>query len=249
MKSIAALNLPTTKADIVVHHFGFVRDSEKARHSKNDLYHALGEAKLLESPDDVQALIEVGISHLEHYKKPEAALAYFKRAREIDPNCSTAWLFSDVCLSRLEKLDEALAHLQQAKDLGLHTGVLYQAEGDAHFQKGNFAEANKAYVEMERRGEASPLTETKRGASEVYLGQIQAGLDRIEQAVSSAPHAGKLYDILAPAALLAGRLPLAVRAMQARIPLGNLTEFHEQLVAILQARFNEQAGQCTPNAG
>jgi len=158
-------------------------------------------------------------------------------------------LYSGVCLSRLDKADEALVNLERAKQLGLNSGVLLQAAGDAYFKKGDFAAANQAYAELERRGEASPLTEAKRGASEVHLGQVEAGLSRIQQAISSAPQSGELYDILAPAALLAGRLSLAVEAMQARIPLGNLTAFHEQLVALLQARFNEQMANSTSNAG
>jgi pentatricopeptide repeat protein len=245
---VAALGLPAVKADIVLHHFGFVRDSEEKRRSKYDFYHALGEAKLGKTPGDVQTLIELGISYLEHHKNPEAALEHFTTAREIDPKCATAWLYSGVCLSRLNKADQALAHLERAKELGLYSGVLYQAQGDAHFKNGNFAEADRAYAEMERRGEASPLTEAKRGASKIHLGQIEAGLSRIQRAVSSAPHSGELYDILASAALLAGQLPLAVQAMQARIPLGNLTDFHQQLVALLQARFNEQSKECAPNA-
>jgi tetratricopeptide (TPR) repeat protein len=247
-KSVAALHLPAAKADIVLHHFGFVRDSEEKRRSKNNLYHALGELKLEKSPDDLHTLIEVGVSHFAHHKNPKAALAHFTRAGEIDPGCAEAWLYSGVCLSRLGEADQALAHLERAKKLGLHSGVLCEAAGDAHFKKGNFAEAIKAYAEMERRGEASPLTEAKRGASQVHLGQLDEGLSRIGQAVSAAPNSRELYDILAPAALLAGRLPLAVEAMQARIPLGNLTGFHEQLVAMLQGQFNEQRQKCGTDA-
>ena len=94
--SVAALGLPAAKADIVLHHFGYVRDSEEKRRSKNDLYHAIGESKLRRAPNDVQALIEFGVSHLEHHKNPEAALTYFTRAREIDPTCAQAWLYSGV---------------------------------------------------------------------------------------------------------------------------------------------------------
>jgi tetratricopeptide (TPR) repeat protein len=239
-RRITALNLATARADIVIHHFGFVRDSEEKRRAKNDLYHALGENKLQGTPDDPQALVELGVSELEHRKKPEAALAYFARACEIDPNCAVAWLYSGVSLSRLQNSEAALSHLERAKNLGLHTGVLYQAAGDAHFQQGRFEDANRCYIEVAQRGEASPLSEAKRGASEVYLGKSEAGLQRIQRAISSAPHSKELYDILAPAALLAGQLSLAVQAMQARIPMGHLTEFHEQLAALLQVKLNER---------
>jgi hypothetical protein len=238
VKSAARLRLASAKADIVVHHFGFVRDSEAERSAKNDLYHALGEAKLRIDPDDVQTLMDLGISHLEHHRKPEIALGYFKRARDIDPKCALAWLFCGVCLSRLGRAEKALASLHLARVLGLETGVLHQAAGDAHFHKGSFAEASKAYAELDRRGEASALTEAKRGAAEVHLGHAETGLSRIERSVASEPQTAELYDILAPAALLAGRLTLAVEALQARVRFGNLTEFHERLAAALQARLH-----------
>jgi tetratricopeptide (TPR) repeat protein len=246
--SATRLRLHSAGADIVVHHFGFVRDAEETRRSKNDLYHALGESKLRNHPDDVQTLIDLGISHLEHHRQPEIALGCFKRARDIDPKCALAWMFCGVCFARLGKPEKALASLQLARVMGLETGVLFQAAGDAHFHKGDFAQACAAYAELDRRGEASPLTEAKRGAAEVHLGQVDAGLGRIAQAIASAPRSAELYDILAPAALLADRLPLALEALEARIPLGNLTEFHEQLVAALQSRFHASAFSPQSNA-
>jgi tetratricopeptide (TPR) repeat protein len=248
LRSPASRRLPAAKADIVVHHFGFVRDSEETRRGKNDLYHTLGEAKLRIDPDDVQTLIDLGISHLEHHRQPETALGYFKRARDVDPKCALAWLFCGVCFSRLGKAEKALANLQNARVLGLETGVLFQAAGDAHFHKGDFAQARVAYAELDRRGEALPVTEAKRGAAEVHLGYSEAGLRRIEKAVAAEPGAAELYDILAPAALLAGRLPLAVEALQARVRLGNLTDFHERLAAILEARFHASARGPMPSA-
>ena len=232
---LAALSLPAAAADIVLHHFGFVHDSEVARRSKTQLYHALGEIKLQRTPRDVPALIEVGLSYFEHHKNPEAALGYFSQAVAINSACAAAWLFAGACLTRLGRPDEALIHLGQAKQLGICSGVLSQAEGDAYFQKGEFARASQEYAQIDERGEATPLTEAKRGACEVHLGEAKAGLDRIQQAVQAAPRLAELYDILATAAMLAGRYDLAVEAMQARVPLGNLTDFHHQIVALLQA--------------
>jgi tetratricopeptide (TPR) repeat protein len=243
---VAALGLPSAKADIVLHHFGFIRDSEETLRKKYELYHALGESKVQADPDDVQALIELGLSYLEFHKDVAAALPYFTRAHEVTPTNAAAWLYSGVCLSRLDQPEEALVHLQRARALGVVSGVLDQAEGDAHLKKGNFAQANLAYAEIDRRGEASSLTEAKRGVAEVHLGQEDTGLSRIQRAIASSPTSAELYDILAPAALLAGRLPLAVQAMQARIAMGNLTEFHKEFVGMLQTTLTYQAVQ---NAG
>jgi len=231
-KRLAALHLTAAWGDIVVHHFGFVVNQSE-RDAKNDIYHALCEAKLKKAPNDSQILLELGISELEHHKDPEAALAYFHRAREIDHLNAFPWLYCGVCLSRLHRPDEALSSLEWARHLGLSTGVLCQALGDATFQKGRYTEANRYYIEMELRGESSPTSEAKRGASEVYLGQHEAGLRRIRQAISEAPQSAELYDILAPAAMLSGQLPLAIEAMQCRVSLGNLTGFHEQMLDVL----------------
>ena len=242
LKNLTALRLATASADFVVHHFGYVCDSEETRRGKNDLYHALGERKLQAKPNDAQSLMELGLSEFEHQKRPEAALAYFDRVCELSPRSGVAWLYAGVCLTRLSKAPDALKRFERAASLRLQTGVLYEAVGDAHFQMGNYHEANKAYIEVANRGEASPLTEAKRGASEVHLGEIETGLSRMQRAVSSAPDSGELHDMLAAAALLAGHLPLAVQTMQARIGLGNLTNFHTEFVATLQTKFNEQQG-------
>jgi tetratricopeptide (TPR) repeat protein len=239
LNNLTALRLATARAEFVVHHFGFVRDPE-TRRAKNDLYHALGKRKLQVKPNDAQSLMELGISEFEHRKKPEEALAYFNRVCELSPRSGAAWLYAGVCLSRLSKAPDALKRFEHAASLGIQTGVLHEAVGDAHFQMGNYNEASDAYTKVANRGEASPLSEAKRGASEVHLGLIETGLSRMQRAISSAPDAAELYDILAAGALLAGDLSLAVQTMQARVGLGNLTDFHTEFVATLQAKFNEQ---------
>lgn len=241
LKNLTALGLATARADFVVHHFGFVRNPE-TRRAKNDLYHALGKRKLQADPNDAQSLMELGISEFEHRKKPEAALAYFDRVCEVSPRSAAAWLYAGVCLSRLSNAPDALKRLEHAANLGIQTGVLHEAVGDAHFQMGNFIEAREAYIKVANRAEASPLSEAKRGASEVHLGQIETGLSRIQRAISSTPDAAELYDIFAAAALLAGHLALAVQAMQARVGLGNLADFHTEFVATLQAKYNQLQG-------
>ncbi len=237
---LAALNLPAADSDFFVHHFGFVRDSEQARRAKNDLYHELGENKLRRIPNDPQALQDLGISELEHRKNPAAALPFFEKARQIFPQSARVWLYTGICLSRLQRNPEALECLNHAASLGFDSGVLYQAIGDTHYQMDNFTLANQAYTTMAERGESSPISEAKRGVCEVRLGHVATGLGRIQHVVAESPDAAELYDILSTAALLADDLPLAVRTMQARVSLGNLTGFHSQLVSVIQAKFNQQ---------
>jgi tetratricopeptide (TPR) repeat protein len=233
-RRIAALHLPTDRADFIVHHFGHAEDAETDRKKKDELYHVLGEKKLDRNPDDPQALIEMGLAELEHAQRPAAALVHFERACELSPNSAAGWLYAGVCLVRLAKLTEALVRLEQAANLGLQTGLLYQTAGDAHFHAGSFAQARAAYGQVAALGEASPLSEAKMGACEVNLGSAAEGIRRIQQAVASAPANPELYDILAAASLRAGDLKLSTQALQARLRLGKPTDFHFKMAAILQ---------------
>jgi tetratricopeptide (TPR) repeat protein len=166
---------------------------------------------------------------------------------ELSPESAAAWLYAGVCLVRLANLPEALVRLERAANLGLQTGLLYQAVGDAHFHSGKFTQARAAYVQVADLGEASPLSEAKRGACDVNLGSVAEGIRRIERAVESAPAYGELYDILAAASLQVGNLLLATKTLQARLRMGKPTDFHFKLAAILQielkARQDAQAMQ------
>jgi tetratricopeptide (TPR) repeat protein len=235
-KRLAALDRSTARADFVIHHFGHAEDAEAEREKKNGLYQALGEKKLKANPDDPQALLELGLAILDHARQPAAALRYFERACELNAQYAAGWLFAGVCLVRLKRLPEALERLQRTASLGLRNAVFYQALGDAHFQAARYAEAREAYAQVAVLGEASPLSEAKLGACEVHLGLVAEGIQRMRQAVASAPAFAELYDILAAGALLGGDLELAAQTAEARLRMGETTEFHARLAAILQAR-------------
>lgn len=237
-RRLAAMNMATAKASFIVHHLGHVEDSEQDRKKKDSLYLVLGVEKLKENPEDAQALIEMGVAELDCSKNPIAALRYFERACAQSPDSAVGWLYAGVCLARVGRAQEAIEKLERAYALGLKTGFLYQAFGDAYFAGNLFAEANKAYTQVAEMGEGSPLSEAKRGACEVQLGQVDTGIRRVQKAVADAPAYLELYDILATAALLAQRLPLAVETVQERLALGSPTDFHVGLVAAIQAQFD-----------
>jgi tetratricopeptide (TPR) repeat protein len=239
-RRLAALHLPTASADFIVHHFGHAEDDSEERQQKDEFYQTLGEKKLKANPNDPQALLEMGLAELEHAHRPETALALFERASQLSPQSAAAWLYAGVCLVRLSKIPEALEKLEQAASLGLETGVYFQALGDAYFQAGHFAQASAAYMRLVSIGETSPLSEPKLGACEVRLGLVEQGTRRMQQAIATAPEYAELYDILAAAALLSGNLPVAVKTVEARLRLGHPTAFHVQLVAAIQAQFEQQ---------
>lgn len=241
-RRLAALGLATANADFIVHHFGHAEDSDTERQGKDALYHSLGERKLALNPEDAQALLEMGLAELEVTQRPHRALPHFERACRVSPDSPAAWLYSGMCLVRLNRLQEALERLARAERLGFRTGVLYLTIGDAHFQASQYREARAAYEQVGAAGYASPLSLAKMGACEVRLGKAKEGISRMQQAVKASPENRELYDMLAAAAVLCGDLSLAVETMQARLPLGNLTDFHNQLAGVIQAQFESRKG-------
>ena len=239
-RRLGQFGLPTARAQFVVHHFGHAEDAEADREQKDTLYQALTERKLEANPNDPQILIELGFAELEHSHRPAAAFMHFSRACQLSPHSSVAWLFSAACLIRLNKLAEAHKCLDQCAELGMRNALYYQTLGDAHFHAGHYVEAHASYAQGVALGESSPLCEAKLGACEIHLGSPQQGLRRMQDAIYAAPAFGELYDILATAALLAGDLALASLTAQARLRLGNPTDFHHQLAGLLE---NQQRAQ------
>jgi len=242
-RRLTALQLATACSDFIVHHFGHAEDADDERQRKNDFYQQLGEQKLAAAPNDAQAFIELGYAELENSRRPAVALAHFERACALSPQSAVGWLFSGVCLVRLMRLPEALDRLARAGNLGLRNAVFYQAVGDALFHAARYEEARDAYAQVAALGEASPLSEAKRGASEVYLGAAREGIARMQRAVADAPAFGELYDILAAGALLGGDVALAAKTAEARLKVGEPTRFHLELAALLQAQLIQKQAQ------
>lgn len=247
-KRVAQLQLPTACADFIVHHFGHAEDDKAERKQKDEFYQALGEKKLASNPDDPQALIELGLAELEHSHRPAIAFMHFSRACQLSPQSPVPWLFSAACLIQLNKFTDAFKCLHQSASLGLRNALYYQTLGDACFHAGHYAEARAAYTQVAHRGESSPLSEAKLGACEIHVGLTEHGLRRIQKAVDAAPTFGELYDILATSALLAGDIELASEAAQSRTRLGDLTDFHVELAALLENQRRTQNEKLTLSA-
>jgi tetratricopeptide (TPR) repeat protein len=214
---LQALGRKTPLAPFLIHHFGYVEDSKAIRQGKNELYHQLGEEKLRAHPGDAHACFELGKSELEHRRNAAAALGLFERACGLDPLRADLWIFAGISLLRLGRSQEAIVRLQRARELGSRSAVLYEAMGDAFYHRGEF---DRACVEYERCGGVSALVESKYGAAEVRLGRVAGGVERMRNAVATAPEYAELYDVLAAGAWMAGERSLAVEAARTRLSVG-----------------------------
>jgi tetratricopeptide (TPR) repeat protein len=213
------LGLKIAAASFVVHHFGMVEDDAQTRGRKNELYQSLGHEKIREQPNDALAHFELGMGELEHFHNPAGALPCFERVIELNPKAQLAWIFAGICMVRLGKLEEGLAKLQRAEQLGSHSGVLSEAQGDAYYHLKNFREARRCFLEAQEYGACSSTIESKLGVCEVRLGLTDQGLRRIEHAIEREPGVGELYDILTATALWLGNLKLAAESAERRLSI------------------------------
>jgi tetratricopeptide (TPR) repeat protein len=211
-----ALGKKRIAADFVLHHLGQAEDDESLRKAKNELYHRLGLKKVTAQPGVAAGWFELGLSELEHHRRPAEALRCFEQARTLDPMQARNSLFCGICLTSIRQLDQALVRLNEALGLGMRSAVLYEALGDVHFHAGRYPPALEAY----RQGGSSPLNAAKLGACETVLGAHQEGIKRIRAAIARSPAFVELYDILTAAATLAGDYSLASRSAADRIEAG-----------------------------
>ncbi len=213
---VLACGFRLERANFVIHHFGLMADPE-IRQRKSHLYRELGRAKVREMPEDAQAHFELGLEEFNSFKDYEAALACFKRARELNPHVSIAWLFSGLALLRLGRSAEALRCLEQAQKIGPQTALISEAMGDAYYNLGDFESARRAYRRALQQVGSSAYLQSKMGLVEFRLGRVALGLAAMKDAVTQEPYAGELYDRLMAVYALSGNLREAAETAEAKL--------------------------------
>ena len=217
---ILAAGLQLNDANFCIHHFGLTADRE-TRQGKNKLYRDLGRQKLRERPDDPQAHFELGMEELEDFQDAAAALPYFQRASELNLRFSLGWTFSGIALLRLRRDREAIECLKRAEESGPKTALVAETLGDAYYNLGDFEAARRHYRRAEDRAGQSATLESKLGLSEVRLGRISAGLERLRSALTDGQGFAEVYDRLITACISLQRLEEAAETAEAKLEAVN----------------------------
>jgi tetratricopeptide (TPR) repeat protein len=233
------LGLKVIPAEFVIHHLGSAEDGPQERKRKVEYYHKLGHQKVRECPKDVRAHYEMGLGELEHFRNPRAALPYFARAIELKPDSHLLWTCAGICLVRIGRLDEGLAALEMAAQLGARDAVYLEAMGDAQYYLENFSDAQRSYEAAKVEGSRSSVLESKLGVCEVRIGSVDSGLQRISNAIEREPEFVELYDILAAAALFAKNPTLAAKTAERRLGVGKPSADSFLLTAGIFAQLGE----------
>jgi len=230
---LKTLGLPIATAPFVIHHFGQAEDSKADRAQKNELYHQIGLKHLEMNPVDARTCFELGLGELEHFKRPDRALALFVRTLEINPRDSNALLFAGVSLVRMQKHAEALDFLFRSRDLNPNSIVLYETIGDAHFHQQQHRDALSAYENAMLKGSASALVLAKAGICKIYNGHQEQGLQALRQALRRDPDFPELLDLIAVGAALAQDNHFAANIACSRLPMEGTSAFHYALACTL----------------
>ncbi|MGA8223753.1 MAG: glycosyltransferase family 2 protein, partial [Candidatus Acidiferrales bacterium] len=110
-------------APFCIHHFGMLVD-ENTMAKKLLFYRELGREKLLESPNDAQAHLEVGIVELENLGNVAEGLRYFEQACALNPRFGVAWYFAGKSQFRLGQYPATLRSLKRAEAAGHPTAAV-----------------------------------------------------------------------------------------------------------------------------
>jgi tetratricopeptide (TPR) repeat protein len=182
-------------ADFCIHHFGMVANPE-TRARKNHFYRRLGREKLQEMPQNAQAHLELGLVELDNFGNLDEALRLFERACQLNIHFGVAWFFRGLTLLKRKQLPEALKCLNEAERQGHLTSLLYETQGDVHYNLKDYSLACRSYDRATQRNPGNPLLQSKLGLAIVRAGNVERGLGLIRQAVESKSSSGELHDRL-----------------------------------------------------
>jgi tetratricopeptide (TPR) repeat protein len=181
----------------------------------------LGQKKVREMPDDVQAHLELGLGEFDLHNDEES-LKCFAAACRLNPRMGIAWLFQGLALGRLGRPAEALEALQRAKSLCGNSAALAEGEGDAHYSLHDFDSARRCYKRALAYPNQGPSVESKLGLAEVRLGRTRAGLGHLRQAVDKEPGTGEIHDRLIQACVWLNLLEEAADAADHKLAVAAL---------------------------
>ena len=204
------------RATFCIHHFGMVAD-EETRARKNHFYRRLGREKVREMPQNAQAHLELGLVELDNFGNLKEALALFERACQLNTRFGVAWFFQGLTLNKLQQFRPALKSLAEAERHGHITSLVYETQGDAHYNLKQYGQACESYDRALHRDATNPLLQSKLGLAIVRAGNIERGLSLVRRAVETKPSAGELHDRLILSLVWLNRIAEAATAAEAKL--------------------------------
>jgi len=205
---LSALHLTIARANFFIHHFGQLVGEEK-RSQKALSYLNLLRLKVRELSDDPLAWVQLGLQEYECSRNAEEALRCFNEAIRLEPRIPEAWTFRGMVLLNTGKCQEALEALGRVESSVPGKILRIHLRADALHNLGRLEESRTAYREAVRLTHNDPVLLSKLGYTEVKLGYVQQGFEKLGRASHSAPGLAEIRERLMKACIVLDRLPEA----------------------------------------
>lgn len=211
---IHRLGMSIQPANFCIRHYGRLVSPEDRR-AKDLYYYSLCRSSAEEQPQNAEAWLEAGLVAFESIGDMVEAQRSLSRAIAINRNLPVASLVLAMIHLRQGRFVEALRasdSVPDAQPLGI---LKHSSRGDAFHALNRLREAQRAYRKALDLGRQSPELEScsslldlesKLGYTNIGLGLIEPGLDRLRRASQQAPHSFGIQERLMKGFLLAGRI-------------------------------------------
>jgi tetratricopeptide (TPR) repeat protein len=210
--SIMAANIPIHETDIVVHHYGRIKETGRVCR-KSFVYCALGSGGAESRVSNPRCLYEMAAQLLDLGKVDEA-LAHGEKAIELEPKAWELWNVAALAHLRCGRKDTALEYFRRALDIGRDIPELCNNLGVVLMEKRSPAEA-LAYFERGLEIDERDAALLRNAAAACALtGLLERGLVYIERSLSLEPFVSHSHAIHADILYRMGDSHGAVQALE-----------------------------------
>ena len=170
--------------------------------------------RLAQDPDDPGSWLELGGAYLDidHYAEAANALG---RAVELDGDMVVARRSFAHVLAKLERRDEAVYQLVQAKRLAPDEPRILHELGVAFYDKGLYDKALKTLAVAQEHAPDDPMIGYAMGMAYEARGETALAIAKYRSVVKSAPDMIEAHETLADALAAVGELEEAVTQLEA----------------------------------
>jgi tetratricopeptide (TPR) repeat protein len=164
-------------------------------------------------PQEAEVALLEGNHALNHANEPDAAVAAFDRALELEPTQNRLMDMVEL-LRRLNRREDAIARLQAwRKDQGESPGVDF-ALAELELATGDTARASTLYRSLVEQAPENPTVRNNLAWALAQQGELDAALKHAKKAVELAPDEPRIRDTLGVVLLKRGAVDQAVEELE-----------------------------------
>jgi tetratricopeptide (TPR) repeat protein len=199
--------------------------------------------------NDAQLFYQKGLKEL-WQENWSAALTYFQKAKEKNPQDSNAWFYVGYCYGKLGRYQDAIESYKQSIGIKPDDAEAHYNLGNAYGNLGHYQDAVKSYMQAIRISPDYVLAHYNLGIAYGNLGRLQEAIESYKQAIRIEPNFALAHNNLGVAYINLGHYQDAVESYMQAIRIrpdyalahynlgkayGNLGRWQEAIESYMQA--------------